>query len=94
MSQTFKTSNVIDAAHDSETEATHATAETATRSAAANRMRRHRQRQRNGLRCFTVELRQTEIEVLVHRGYLKNETRNDERSIIDALYAHLEDTLV
>ena len=57
-------------------------------------MRRHRQRQRNGLRCFTVELRQTEIEVLVHRGYLKNETRNDERSIIDALYAHLEDTLV
>jgi hypothetical protein len=29
---------------------------------AAERMRRHRQRQRNGLRCFTVELRATEIE--------------------------------
>ena len=60
----------------------------------AARMRRHRQRQRNGLRCFTVELRQTEIEVLVHRGYLKNETRNDELSVIEALYAHLENTLV
>ena len=41
-----------------------------------------------------IELRQTEIEVLVHRGYLKNETRNNERAVIEALYAHLENTLV
>jgi hypothetical protein len=67
---------------------------TATPSLAAERMRRHRQRRRNGLRCFTVELRRTEIEVLVRRGYLNKETRNDERAIIEALYAHLENTLV
>ena len=41
-----------------------------------------------------IELRATEIEVLVHRGYLKIETRNDERAVIEALYAHLKNTLV
>ncbi len=67
---------------------------TATPSLAAARMRRHRQRQRNGLRCFTVELRKAEIEILVRRGYLNKEMRNDERAIIEALYAYLENTLV
>lgn len=61
---------------------------------AAERMRRHRQRRRDGLRCITFELRETEIEALVRRGYLKKETRNDEMDIIEALYAHLENTLV
>lgn len=65
-----------------------------TASLAAARMRRHRQRRRDGLRCLRVEIRKTEIEVLVHRGYLKKETRNDERAVIEALYAHLENTLV
>ena len=63
-------------------------------SPAAERMRRHRQRRRDGLRCLRVEIRKTEIEVLVHRGYLKKETRNDGRAVIEALYAHLENTLV
>lgn len=67
---------------------------TSAPSGAAARMRRHRQRQRDGLRCLVIELRATEIETLVHRGYLKNETRNDERAVIEALYAHLETTLV
>src|SRR5262249_59999878 len=31
------------------------------RSAAAERMRRHRQRQRQGLRCLTIEVRKSEI---------------------------------
>jgi hypothetical protein len=57
-------------------------------------MRRHRQRRRDGLRCITFELRETEIEALVRRGYLEEETRNDEMDIIEALYAHLENTLV
>ena len=61
---------------------------------AAERMRRHRQRRRDGLRCITFELRAAEIEALVRRGYLKEETRNDEMDIIEALYAHLENTLV
>jgi hypothetical protein len=69
-------------------------AEPVSRSPAAERMRRHRQRRRDGMRCLIVELRETEIEVLVRRGYLNKETRNNERAIIEALYAHLENTLV
>jgi hypothetical protein len=34
--------------------------------AAAERMRRHRQRRRDGLRCLVIELRETEIDVLLH----------------------------
>ena len=63
------------------------------RSAAAQRMRRHRQRQRNGLRCFTVELRATEIEALILKGLLKWETRNDRSAIIKALYDFFDHTL-
>ena len=65
-------------------------AEPATRSAAAERMRRHRQRLRDGLRCLVIELRETEIDDLIRKGLLKSETRNN---AIDALYAHLDNTL-
>ena len=34
---------------------------------AAERMRRHRQRRRDGLRCLTIELRETEIDALVSK---------------------------
>ena len=63
------------------------------RSSAAERMRRHRQRRRDGLRCLLIELRETEIDALISRGHLKNETRNDLSEVIDALYAHLDRTL-
>ena len=36
-------------------------------SAAALRMRRHRERRRDGLRCMTIELRETEIDALTPR---------------------------
>ena len=62
-------------------------------SPAAERMRRHRERRRDGLRCLIIELRETEIEALIRRGLLKNETRNDPSAIIDALYAFMESTL-
>ena len=60
---------------------------------AAERMRRHRQRRRNGLRCITVELRVTEIETLIRQGLLRWETRNDRNAIINALYAFFDRTL-
>jgi hypothetical protein len=60
-------------------------------SAAAERMRAHRQRRRDGLRCLTIELRETEIDALIGK---KAVARNDEDAIRDALYAHLEHTLV
>jgi hypothetical protein len=67
--------------------------EPACRSPAAERMRRHRQRRRDGLRCLVIELRETEIDALIRKGLLKPETRNDTSAIIDALYAYLESTL-
>jgi hypothetical protein len=66
------------------------TAAPATSSAAAERMRRHRERRRDGLRCLTIELRETEIDVLLGK---KADARNDKDAIRDALYAHLERTL-
>jgi hypothetical protein len=62
-------------------------------SAAAERMRRHRQRRRDGLRCLIIELRETEIDTLIRIGLLKAETRNDMDSVSRALYAHLDHTL-
>jgi hypothetical protein len=64
-----------------------------SRSSAAERMRRHRQRRRDGLRCLTVELRESEIDELIRRGLLKSEMRNDTAEVIDALYTHLDRTL-
>jgi hypothetical protein len=64
-----------------------------TISAAAERMRRHRERRRDGLRCLTIELRETEVDALIRVGLLNQETRNDESAIFDALYAHLDRTL-
>jgi hypothetical protein len=47
------------------------------RSAAAERMRAHRERRRQGLRCLIIELRETEIDALIRKGLLKAETRNN-----------------
>ena len=45
-------------------------ADRAPRSRAAARMRRHRDRRRDGLRCLTIELRETEIaELISERGF-------------------------
>jgi hypothetical protein len=63
------------------------------RSPAAERMRRHRERRRDGLRCLTIELRETEIDALIRNELLKPETRNDPSAIIDALYVFLDRTL-
>ena len=61
---------------------------------AAERMRRHRERRREGLRCLWVELHETELDALVRKGLLKPQSRHDENAIADALYAYLERTLV
>ena len=69
------------------------TAAPATRSAAAERMRRHRERRRDGLRCLLIELRETEIDALARNGFLKADARNDPDSIEMALYEFLERAL-
>jgi hypothetical protein len=62
-------------------------------SPAAERMRRHRERRRDGLRCLTIELRETEIDALVCMGLLKIEMRNDANGVIEALYAYFDRAL-
>ena len=60
---------------------------------AAARMRLHRQRRREGLRCLTILLRETEIDSLINRGMLKSEMRNSNIAIINALHAYFDFTL-
>jgi hypothetical protein len=60
-------------------------------SPAAARMRLHRDRR--GLRCLTIELREMEIDALIGKGLLKSETRHEPGAVCDALYIHLEQTL-
>jgi hypothetical protein len=62
-------------------------------SPAAERMRRHRERRRDGLRCVTIELRETEIDVLVQKGLLNADNRNDARAVRKALHQHFDSTL-
>jgi hypothetical protein len=76
-------------AHDAERTTTAPVA----RSPAAERMRLHRERKRQGLRCLTIELRETEIDALIREGLLKSETRNDPSAVSNALYAFLDGTL-
>ena len=62
-------------------------------SLAADRMRRHRERRRLGLRSIMVLLRETEIDVLVRKGLLDQGRRDDPSAIVQALHAYLDRTL-
>ena len=64
-----------------------------TPSAAALRMRRHRERRRDGLRCVRIELRETEITALIQKGFLKEDARNNLRAVMSAFYGFLDRTL-
>ena len=54
-----------------ETMTQQATAEPINRSPAAERMRLHRERKKSGMRCLMIELRETEIDALIRKGFLK-----------------------
>lgn len=62
-------------------------------SAAAERMRRHRQCRRGGLTHVAIDLRRSEVDGLVRLGLLSAETRNDVNAIKTALYEYFESTL-
>ena len=64
-----------------------------TRSGAAERMRAHRDRRRAGLRCVVVQLRETEIDVLIRKGLLKADARKDLYAVRNALHGHFDRTL-
>ena len=79
--------------HDAKMMASPPITEPAIPSTAAERMRRHRERRRDGLRCLTIELRETEIDALARMGLLSAEMRNDANAVIEALYMHFDRTL-
>ena len=56
-------------------------------------MRLHRERRSLGLRCLTIELRETEIDALIREGLLTSETRNDQNAVCSALYEFLDSVL-
>jgi hypothetical protein len=66
---------------------------TASPTPAAERMRRHRERRREGPRCLRIEVHETELDALVRERLFEPQSRHDENAIADALYAHLERTL-
>jgi DNA-binding IscR family transcriptional regulator len=55
---------------------------------AAERMRRLRTRQRNGLRYMRILLHETEIDSLINRGFLKEERRHDPDAVQQAMARH------
>ena len=63
-------------------------------SAAAKRMRYHRERRREGLRCVTIELRETEVTELIKRGLMEADARNDVHAIRNAVHRHLDESLI
>ncbi len=69
------------------------TVNSAARSLAAERMRRSRERRRDGTRCLLVELRATEVAALIRRGFLNADARNEKDAILGALHAHLQQSL-
>jgi hypothetical protein len=68
-------------------------AQPAVRSSVAERMRRYRQRRRDGLHCLLIELRETEIFALVRMGLLQPENCNSKEAILAAFYAFLDHTM-
>ena len=62
----------------------------ASRSSAA-RMTRHRARRRQGTRCITIDVSQSERDALVVRGYLSEEDGDNGAAIKKAIEAVLSD---
>ena len=62
-------------------------------SAAARTHARAPKRRQAGLRCVGVQLRETEIDVLIRKGLLKADARNDLYAVRDALHEHFDRTL-
>jgi hypothetical protein len=60
---------------------------------AAERMRRHRDRRRSGMRCVTIRLTDAEIDGLVAGGYLGADERDDKSVVQAAVEAFISDEL-
>jgi hypothetical protein len=66
----------------------------ATVGSGTERMRRHRQRRRLGLRSVTIEVRRSEVDTLIARRLLAPEERADRSALRKAIHRFLDMTLV
>ena len=64
---------------------------TAPSRSSAARMTRHRERRRQGTRCVTVDVSQSELDALVVRGYLSEGERDNGVALKKAIEAVLSD---
>ena len=62
----------------------------ATCLAGTSRMRLHRARRSAGLRCLTLEVRETEIAALIRKGLLRPDSRQDNAAVRNAFYSLLD----
>jgi hypothetical protein len=56
-------------------------------------MARLRRRRRDGIRCYTILLRDREIEILVRLGLLSPAERSNRYSIVEAVHRFFDETL-
>jgi hypothetical protein len=56
----------------------------------AERMRRSRDLRRKGLRCYTLQIRESEIDALVDRGLLSKDERSSRTAVIKAMHNFLD----
>jgi hypothetical protein len=80
-------------ANDDEMTAVQPTTDPVPRSPAAQRMRLHRQRRRDGRRWLSIEVWETEVDALISKGFLKADARNAPDAVRKALYTFLDGTL-
>ena len=64
-----------------------------SKSSGSERMKISRERRRKGLRCVTLQIRESEVDALIHLGHLQSVARNDVKAIQSAMYAYLDQTL-
>jgi hypothetical protein len=57
---------------------------------AVERMRRHRERRREGLRSYRIDLREAEVDELIRRGLLKSENRHEHDWVVAAFHEFLD----
>ena len=59
----------------------------------AQRMREFRRRRRRGIRCVLVHVSPPEVEALIRKRYLSDETRNDRDALAFAVGSFIYDAL-
>jgi hypothetical protein len=60
----------------------------------AERMRRSRERRKNGMFCLTLEIRESEVDAFVRCGRIKPEERASPAAIRTAVYSLLKNFVV